>query len=165
MKRDPNPNANPSPSPNPNASPKPSPTPAPTPTPTPNQVISADLSYSDVKCADNRGAAVAGVLLQGETLHANHALVYGTLADGRAHEARLRPPLPVPLPLAQVCLAAATFSAELGHKRKANSPIAATLSLSLALTLSLTLAQVLVYVSICSLIGSLSVVSCKVCRS
>ena len=54
------------------------------------EVISADLSYSDVKCADNRGAAVAGVLLQGETLHANHALVYGTLADGRAHEARLR---------------------------------------------------------------------------
>ena len=54
------------------------------------EVISADLSYSDVKCADNRGAAVAGVLLQGETLHANHAVVFGTLQDGRAHEARLR---------------------------------------------------------------------------
>lgn len=54
------------------------------------EVISADLSFSDVKCADNRGAAVAGVLLQGETLHANHAVVFGTLQDGRAHEARLR---------------------------------------------------------------------------
>ena len=53
-------------------------------------MISADLSYSDVACADNRGAAVAGVLLQGETLHANHALVYGTLQDGRRHEAQLR---------------------------------------------------------------------------
>ena len=66
--------------------------------PNPNQLISADLSYSDITCADNRGAAVAGVLLQGETLHANHALVYGTLADGRAHEARLRPPYPYPCP-------------------------------------------------------------------
>ena len=45
------------------------------------EVISADLSFSDVKCADNRGAAVAGVLLQGETLHANHAVVFGTLQD------------------------------------------------------------------------------------
>ena len=71
--------------------------------PNPNQLISADLSYSDIKCADNRGAAVAGVLLQGETLHANHALVYGTLADGRAHEARLRPPYPCPCPCPCPC--------------------------------------------------------------
>ena len=35
---------------------------------------------------------VAGVLLQGESLHANHALIFGTLQDGRAHEARPRNP-------------------------------------------------------------------------
>eukprot|EP00908_Phaeocystis_cordata_P010696 Transcript_21548.p2 GENE.Transcript_21548~~Transcript_21548.p2 ORF type:complete len:427 (+),score=185.57 Transcript_21548:407-1687(+) len=54
------------------------------------EVISADLSYSDARAPDNRGAAVAGVLIRGESLQANHALVYGTLSDGRRHEARLR---------------------------------------------------------------------------
>ena len=54
------------------------------------EVISADLSYSDACAPDNRGAAVAGVLIRGESLQANHALVYGTLSDGRRHEARLR---------------------------------------------------------------------------
>lgn len=52
------------------------------------EVISADTSFSDTDAADNRGVAVPGVLLQGP-LEANSALIYGTLRDGRRHEARL----------------------------------------------------------------------------
>jgi len=53
------------------------------------EVISADLSYSDVRAEDNRGVAVAGVILQGESLHVNHAVVFGTLHDGRDFQGRM----------------------------------------------------------------------------
>lgn len=54
------------------------------------EVVSADTSYSDVTADDDRGVAVAGLLLQGDSLHSTHSVVYGTLRDGRKHEARLR---------------------------------------------------------------------------
>ncbi|KAL1503822.1 hypothetical protein AB1Y20_012289 [Prymnesium parvum] len=53
------------------------------------ELISADTSYADPQAADGRGQSVACVLLRGPSLDENHSLVYGTLADGRRHEARL----------------------------------------------------------------------------
>jgi len=54
------------------------------------EVISADTSFSDQDAADNRGKAMACVLLRGTSLDVNHAVIYGVLRDGRHHEARLQ---------------------------------------------------------------------------
>ena len=53
------------------------------------EIISADTCYADGGSADGRGNAVAGVSLHGPSLDVNCARIFGTLADGRAHEARL----------------------------------------------------------------------------
>lgn len=54
------------------------------------EVISADTSYGDPTDRElGRGVSLAGVCLMGQSLEVNHAKIYGTLADGREHEAHL----------------------------------------------------------------------------
>ena len=50
------------------------------------EVLSADNSYGGGK---GRGDSLVGLLIRGASPYENHAVVYGTLADGRRHEARL----------------------------------------------------------------------------
>ena len=53
------------------------------------EVITADTSFSDTSKPDNRGAAIASVLVQGESSTANHTEIAGTLRDGRHFTGRL----------------------------------------------------------------------------
>lgn len=53
------------------------------------EVITADTSFSDTSKPDNRGAAIACVLVQGESSTANHTEIAGTLRDGRQYTGRL----------------------------------------------------------------------------
>lgn len=50
--------------------------------------MSADTSFSDTAAADNRGCAVASVVIQGEPF-ANHLMLHGRLRDGRGYSCRL----------------------------------------------------------------------------
>mmetsp|Transcript_8317 Transcript_8317/g.34246 ORF Transcript_8317/g.34246 Transcript_8317/m.34246 type:complete len:330 (-) Transcript_8317:26-1015(-) len=49
------------------------------------ELITADTSYSDVSATDNRGLAVAAVVLEGPSLEVNRATVHGVLADGQEY--------------------------------------------------------------------------------
>lgn len=53
------------------------------------EVITADTSFSDTSKPDNRGAAIASVLVQGESPDANHTEIAGILRDGREFTGRL----------------------------------------------------------------------------
>lgn len=54
------------------------------------EILSADTSYGDpADKALGRGASLAGVSIVGASLEVNHAVVFGTLADGLEHEAHL----------------------------------------------------------------------------
>ena len=54
------------------------------------EVISADTSYADPNDRLlGRGVSLAGVSILGPSLAVNHARIYGTLADGREHDAHL----------------------------------------------------------------------------
>ena len=53
------------------------------------EVITADTSFSDTSKPDNRGAAIASVLVQGESAEANHTEIAGVLRDGREFSGHL----------------------------------------------------------------------------
>ena len=49
------------------------------------EVVSADTSFSDASAKDNRGSAVASVVIEG-TPHENHTRLHGVLRDGRGYD-------------------------------------------------------------------------------
>lgn len=53
------------------------------------EIISADTSYADREDVLGRGQSLAGVTIRGQSLARNHARVFGTLSDGREHDASL----------------------------------------------------------------------------
>lgn len=53
------------------------------------EVVTADTSFSDMRAADCRGAAVTAVLVSGESADANQLEFFGTLHDGRQYHGRL----------------------------------------------------------------------------
>lgn len=53
------------------------------------EVITADTSFSDTSKPDNRGAAIASVLVQGESAEANRTEIAGVLRDGREFSGHL----------------------------------------------------------------------------
>jgi len=54
------------------------------------EVISADTSFSDTRASDNRGQAIACVLIEGKNESVNCSVLSGVLRDGREHFCRLR---------------------------------------------------------------------------
>ena len=53
------------------------------------EVITADTSFSDMGAADNRGSAIAAVMVQGESAESNRTEIFGTLHDGRDFQGRM----------------------------------------------------------------------------